>query len=164
MPLRNETSSQNSQASGRSRSATLGLGGHREKQIGLDADHARICKFSRPDDPTYQQVGDNIAEMVNAAIAKQEQLHEGSKRPRNVSRVQGNKNSTVQYGRSNTSFITGNVNRTQQFDDDKESDTNGGENVATQISNNCYGALEALHRHRFELRVFPSNAECTSRA
>ncbi|XEV04680.1 hypothetical protein FSHL1_009967 [Fusarium sambucinum] len=154
-------------------SATLGLGGHREKQIGLDADHVRICKFSRPDDPTYQQVEDNIAEMVNAAVAKKEQLDEGSKRqldesskrlPRNVSRVQGNKNNTVQYGRSNSSFITGNVNRTQQFGEDNESDINGGENVATQISNNCYGALEVLHRHLSELPVFPSNAECASRA
>jgi hypothetical protein len=50
------------------RAATLGLPGTREKQIAVDADHSHICKFPRGDDDSYEQVADNIVELIENAI------------------------------------------------------------------------------------------------
>jgi hypothetical protein len=49
-------------------SATLGLPGTREKKIAVDADHSHICKFDRGDDDSYEQVEDNIVELIKNAI------------------------------------------------------------------------------------------------
>jgi ankyrin repeat protein len=49
------------------RSATLGLAGKRERQVAVDADHSRICKFEEPDD-TYEHVEDCLAELIEGAI------------------------------------------------------------------------------------------------
>ena len=59
------------------KSATLGLPGTREKQIAMDADHSQICKFERDDDDAYEQVADNMVELIaNAvqAVADRERL------------------------------------------------------------------------------------------
>jgi hypothetical protein len=52
------------------RSATLGLAGHREEAIGIEADHRRICKFGDPKNPTYQQVEDNIVRLAKKAVQR----------------------------------------------------------------------------------------------
>ncbi|KAI0102566.1 hypothetical protein GGR51DRAFT_286998 [Nemania sp. FL0031] len=49
------------------RSATLGLPGTRELQIGLDADHREICKFKSEGDPIFKQVSQNILFLLEAA-------------------------------------------------------------------------------------------------
>jgi hypothetical protein len=59
------------------KSATLGLPGTRERQIAMDTDHSHICKFERDDDDTYEQVADNMVELIaNAvqAVADRERL------------------------------------------------------------------------------------------
>ncbi|KAK2931804.1 Alpha/Beta hydrolase fold [Fusarium oxysporum f. sp. vasinfectum] len=138
-------------------SATLGLGREREKQIGLDADHARICKFSQADDPMYQQVEDNIAEIVNAAISKRKQKNENpDKRLHNVTQIRGNNNKIAQHGRSNSSLVTGDVNHTQQYGDDNKTSIEGGGNVAMQISSNeYYGLWETLRGYFVNQPVGP---------
>lgn len=127
-------------------SATLGLGREREKQIGLDADHARICKFSQADDPMYQQVEDNIAEMVNAAISKKNQKNKNQdKRLDNITQIRGNNNRIAQHGRSNSSLVTGDVNQTQQHGDDNKTSIEGTGNLTMQVSSNeYYGLWEAV--------------------
>lgn len=50
------------------KSATLGLPGTREKQIAMDADHSHICKFERDNDDAYEQVADNMAELIANAV------------------------------------------------------------------------------------------------
>jgi len=50
------------------KSATLGLPGTREKQIAMDADHSHICKFERDDNDAYEQVADNMVELIANAI------------------------------------------------------------------------------------------------
>ncbi|KAI1149277.1 hypothetical protein F4825DRAFT_464274 [Nemania diffusa] len=42
------------------RSATLGLPGTREIQIGLDADHRDVCKFKSAEDAAFKQVSQNL--------------------------------------------------------------------------------------------------------
>lgn len=127
-------------------SATLGLGREREKQIALDADHARICKFANSDDPMYQQVEDNIAQMVDAAISKTKQKNEDSKkRLDNITAILGSDNKVAQHGRSNSSLVTGDVNHTQQYGDNNKSTVEGRGNVTMQISSNeYYGLWETL--------------------
>lgn len=44
-------------------SAKLGLAGHRETQLAIDADHSGICKFEAADD-RYEPVGGQIKELV----------------------------------------------------------------------------------------------------
>jgi hypothetical protein len=41
-------------------SATLGLPGVSERQIGLQSDHRNLCKFLSPNDDNYKQVIHNI--------------------------------------------------------------------------------------------------------
>jgi hypothetical protein len=50
------------------KSATLGLSPNRETAIALDLDHRSICKFDSIDDDNYEQVQDNIRELVEDAI------------------------------------------------------------------------------------------------
>lgn len=50
------------------KSATLGLAGTRERQIALDADHSKICKFDNPNGDDYRQVADNIVDLVDDAL------------------------------------------------------------------------------------------------
>ena len=50
------------------KSALLGLPGLRERQIPLDANHTNICKFSRADDPAYEQVSDNLVKFAKRAV------------------------------------------------------------------------------------------------
>jgi hypothetical protein len=40
----------------------------RETQIALDADHVHVCKFENADDDTYEQVIDNLVDLVRRAI------------------------------------------------------------------------------------------------
>jgi len=49
------------------KSATLGLAGTREKQIALDSDHSHICKFDKADGDDYEQVIDNLVDLVESA-------------------------------------------------------------------------------------------------
>jgi hypothetical protein len=49
-------------------SATLGLPGHREKQIPMEADHVGICKFASIDGSDYKQVASNLIELANYAV------------------------------------------------------------------------------------------------
>jgi hypothetical protein len=51
-------------------SATLGLAGHREEVIGIEADHRTICKFDDPKNSNYQQVKDNIVKLAKKAVQK----------------------------------------------------------------------------------------------
>ncbi|KAF5533874.1 ankyrin repeat domain-containing protein [Fusarium phyllophilum] len=127
-------------------SATLGLGREREKQIALDADHARICKFAHSDHPMYQQVEDNIAEMVDAAMSKsKEQKKDSKKRFDNVTEILGSDNKVAQHGWSNSSLVTGDVNHTQQYGDNNKTSIRGRGNVTMQISSNeYYGLWETL--------------------
>lgn len=138
-------------------SATLGLGRERERQIGLDADHARICKFSRADDPMYSQVEDNIAEMVNAAISKYNQTTEDPEDPaKNRSKVQGSRNNTIQYGKSNSSLVQGDVNQTHQYGHGNESKIEGGDNAVMQVSSSgVHGIWESLHSYFSNPAVVP---------
>jgi hypothetical protein len=50
------------------KSATLGLGGTREEQIGIEGNHSTICKFESIDDEAYEQVIENIAHMADSAL------------------------------------------------------------------------------------------------
>jgi hypothetical protein len=50
------------------KSGTLGLAGHRERQIAVDADHNNICKFANAEDDDYEQISSNLVWLVNAAI------------------------------------------------------------------------------------------------
>ncbi|ERF72769.1 hypothetical protein EPUS_09197 [Endocarpon pusillum Z07020] len=49
-------------------SATLGLSGHRETAIAVEADHQTICKFNEAECPAYRQVEDNIADLAERAV------------------------------------------------------------------------------------------------
>lgn len=49
------------------RSATLGLPGTREIQIGLDADHRDVCKFKSAEDAAFKQVSQNLLFLFEAA-------------------------------------------------------------------------------------------------
>ena len=49
-------------------SATLGLPGGRETQIAVEANHSTICKFSSATDDTYEQVADNLVDLVDRAV------------------------------------------------------------------------------------------------
>jgi hypothetical protein len=49
-------------------SGTLGLAGHRERQIAVEADHNNICKFWSAESDDYEQVSSNLAFLVNAAV------------------------------------------------------------------------------------------------
>src|SRR5271156_5788674 len=51
-------------------SATLGLAGHREEAIAIEADHRRICKFDDPKNSNYEQVRDNIVRLAKKAVRK----------------------------------------------------------------------------------------------
>ena len=51
------------------KSATLGLSGTREKQIPIDGDHAQICKFDKADGDNYEQVAENLVELVYSATS-----------------------------------------------------------------------------------------------
>lgn len=49
-------------------SATLGLPGARETQIGVEADHRGICKFKSYNDSTCKLVVDNVSKLIKNAI------------------------------------------------------------------------------------------------
>ena len=49
-------------------SATLGLPGGRETQIAVEANHSTICKFSSATDDNYEQVADNLVDLVERAV------------------------------------------------------------------------------------------------
>ncbi|KAF4448096.1 ankyrin repeat domain-containing [Fusarium albosuccineum] len=118
-------------------SATLGLDPAREKQIGLEADHCRMCKFPHPDDPTYQQVENNVAEMVKDAIRKRNAARAfcpmASPVSGSVSNVTGNNNVMMQIGRAHHGVISGASNETRQFGQGNRSTTDGSHNKTTQI-------------------------------
>lgn len=127
-------------------SATLGLPGTREKQIPLDADHSKICKFESEDSPIYKQVADNVSELAERAIRKHRERttqtndhNGGDSLPTtsiegNESRIHGNRNKMRQAGWSNWSCIIGDTNETAQLGDRHWSDTNGSGNITTQAS------------------------------
>ena len=50
------------------KSGTLGLPGHRERQIAVEADHNNICKFASAESENYEQVSLNLVWLVNAAV------------------------------------------------------------------------------------------------
>ncbi|KAI1085805.1 hypothetical protein F5B20DRAFT_519816 [Whalleya microplaca] len=116
------------------KSAVLGLPGVREKQIPLDANHSNICKFGSEQDPRYIQVADNIVKMINNAsschsrTASSEPCLQG-----NISKCEGDGNTTVQGGYANHSNTNGSANKTYQFGDGNKSDNFGNRNTTTQI-------------------------------
>ncbi|KAL9114581.1 MAG: hypothetical protein Q9187_007434, partial [Circinaria calcarea] len=58
------------------KSATLGLSGLRERQIALDADHTRVCKFESAEGDDYEQVSFNLGRLVKSAVkAAAERAH-----------------------------------------------------------------------------------------
>jgi hypothetical protein len=111
-------------------SATLGLPGSREKQIALDADHSRMCKFESNKDPIYKQVEVNLLEMIRDASSPSEA---GPAPSGNVSSTRGDDNITNQAGRRNQSNTEGDSNATNQAGDDNRSTIVGRGNKTTQV-------------------------------
>ncbi|KAI0177521.1 hypothetical protein BJ166DRAFT_25120 [Pestalotiopsis sp. NC0098] len=116
------------------KAAVLGLPGSREKQIPLDADHSRICKFESASDPIYQQVEDNIARMVKDAVQNSidRPQRPESKSDENHQVTQGHRNDTMQIGCSNDCRTAGNENKSHQFGNGSKSTTCGNENTTMQ--------------------------------
>ncbi|KAF5010332.1 hypothetical protein FDECE_3507 [Fusarium decemcellulare] len=118
-------------------SATLGLDPAREKQIGLEADHCQMCKFSHPDNPAYQQVESNIVDMVKGATNKRNAPRSFGSIPSPIpgsdSNVTGNSNVMMQVGRAHHGVISGASNETRQFGQGNKSITEGSHNKTTQI-------------------------------
>lgn len=50
------------------KSATLGLSGMREEQLGLEANYETICKFDSASSDIYEHVADNIADFARRAM------------------------------------------------------------------------------------------------
>ena len=50
------------------KSATLGLPGHRERQIALNADHTGVCKFESAEGDDYELVSFNLVRLVKSAV------------------------------------------------------------------------------------------------
>ncbi|KAI1205929.1 uncharacterized protein F4807DRAFT_440997 [Annulohypoxylon truncatum] len=118
-------------------SAVLGLPGTREKQLGLEADHRNICKFNSEEDPRYQQVADNIIDMINAAFFFERRYRPNSANSRsegNESSSEGHCNATLQAGNGNASRASGNANKTYQLGNRNKSKSDGDGNKTTQIS------------------------------
>lgn len=132
-------------------SATLGLGRAREKQIGLDATHSGLCKFASPHDAAYQQVQDNIADMVQAALEERVEAAVPSiTLPGNTSTTEGENNILMQLGQANHVFIHGSTNQTHQIGEANKSNTDGRQNKTTQISMDATAALEASRSYLAE--------------
>ncbi|KAI1390113.1 uncharacterized protein F4822DRAFT_224746 [Hypoxylon trugodes] len=123
-------------------SAVLGLPGTREKQIGLDADHRNICKFASDEDPGYQQVANNIVQMINAAIIDHKhQASASASLEENMSNSEGEYNTTLQAGQGNESRTNGISNKIRQLGNGNKSKTSGNGNTTTQIS---AGAMDSM--------------------
>lgn len=118
----------------------------REKQLGLDANHSNICKFTSEEDPDYKQVESNIIHLINKAITA------GLRRPKgqttslgsNVASTIGDRNTTTQVGSANESKTDGDDNETHQFGDSNKTDTRGRQNAVMQIDMEPEQALNSV--------------------
>ena len=55
-------------------SATLGFPVTQETQIGIHADHSHMCKFDHEQDHAYEQVSENLVELIGRAIDSSREL------------------------------------------------------------------------------------------
>lgn len=65
------------------RSAQLGLAGHREELLAIDADHKNICKFAS-EEGDYEQVEGEIIRLVTEAVTAAAERRQS---PSSMSRV-----------------------------------------------------------------------------
>ncbi|KAI1462435.1 hypothetical protein F4805DRAFT_410628 [Annulohypoxylon moriforme] len=123
-------------------SAVLDLPGTREKQLAIEADHRNICKFKSDKDSAYQQVEDNIVDMIERAYFSHIRSNSASPCSEgNESNSEGEHNATLQAGNGNVCQANGNANKTYQIGDKNKSNSNGDGNQTTQIS---LGFLEIM--------------------